>query len=165
MFERIIEQRSAITAVLADRSVTKLPDERKLAIPDSHWRMLEDIIPVLKGLKCATTVLSTENNASSYVIYPVTHGLLANHLSTCDTDSDVVTAFKSAVSAFSNRRLTSDAKLITKIPITASALDPRHKLLNFVPSVMRCQVKERLLQLASQVSIFVCSLTVHFVMK
>jgi len=55
MFERLYEQRSAIVAMLSDRSVTKLAIDRKLSLPDSHWRLIEDILPVLKALKCAPT--------------------------------------------------------------------------------------------------------------
>lgn len=62
MFERLHSQRQAVSAVLADRRVTKLNEEKKLAIPDSSWQVIEDFIPVLKALKCATTALGTEVN-------------------------------------------------------------------------------------------------------
>jgi len=105
MFERLHEQRPAIFAVLGDRSVTKLADERKLALPDSHWRLIEDMIPVLKALKCATTVLSADINVTSSVIYPVVHGLQSKHLNSCDDDCPTVSEFKAAVSSSLNRRM------------------------------------------------------------
>ena len=132
MFERLHEQRSSIAAVLSDRSVTKLADDRKLSLPDSHWRLIEDILPVLKALKCATTVLSTDMNVSSSIIYPVVHGLQTKHLVACDGDCETVAAFKAAVSASLTRHLLSDPNLYNKIPLIAAALDPRHKQLKFL---------------------------------
>jgi len=144
MFERLYEQQSSIAAVLSDRSVTKPADDRKLSLPDSHWRLIEDILPVLKALKCATTVLSTDMNVSSSVIYPVLHGLQTKHLIACDGDCETVAAFKAAVSASLTRRLLSDVNLFKKIPVIAAALDPRHKQLKFLDCSQRLATREHM---------------------
>jgi len=108
MFERLFEQRLAISVALSDRSVTKLSDERKLALQESHWQLIEDILPVLQALKCATTVLSRETNVSASVVYPVAYGLVTNHLVVGDCDSKLVADFKIAVSDSLKRRLMFD---------------------------------------------------------
>lgn len=69
MFQGLRGQRQAVTAVLADRRVTKLPDEKRLAILDSQWQIVEDFIPVLQALKCATTALGTEVNEKCDLIF------------------------------------------------------------------------------------------------
>jgi hypothetical protein len=150
MFERLYEQRSAIAATLSDRSVTKLADDRKLSLPDSHWRLIEDILPVLKALKCATTVLSTDMNVSSSVIYPVIHGLQTKHLIACDGDCETVATFKAAVSASLTRRFLSDTTLFKKIPIVAAALDPRHKQLKFFSIPQKIATREHVKFLLEQ---------------
>jgi len=119
-----------------------MADDRKLSLPDSHWRLIEDILPVLKALKRATTVISTDMNVSSSVIYPVTHGLQTKHLITCDGDCETVAAFKAAVSASLTRHLLSDVNLFKKIPVIAAALDPRHKQLKFLSSSQRLATRE-----------------------
>lgn len=94
MFDRLVEQRWAVTAVLSDRSVTKLADARTLELRDDYWQLMEDIAPVLGALKCATTVMSTETEVSISNTYPITFGLLNKHLVAVDGDSPKVSEFK-----------------------------------------------------------------------
>ena len=54
MFQRIHEQRWAITAVLSDRTVTKLTDARMLELSDESWQTIEAMLPVLESLKSVT---------------------------------------------------------------------------------------------------------------
>ena len=61
MFERLNEQRWPVTAVLSDRTVTKLQDARTLELKDEYWQIIEEVLPVLKKLKTVTTVMSTES--------------------------------------------------------------------------------------------------------
>ena len=80
MFERLVELRWAVTAVLSDRNVTKLAEARVLELSDEYWRVMKDMLPVLTKLKCATTVMSSENNVSISNTYPITFSLLEKHL-------------------------------------------------------------------------------------
>jgi len=57
MFHRLYEQRQAVSAVMADRNIFKLKDEQKFALERNQWQVIEDIIPILQALTCATTVL------------------------------------------------------------------------------------------------------------
>lgn len=59
------EQRWAVTAVLSDGTVTKLQDARVLELKDEYWQLLEDMVPVLGALKCATTIMSAEREVST----------------------------------------------------------------------------------------------------
>jgi len=45
MFNRLCQQRLAISAVLANRNVTKLAEERKLAFQYDQWQVIEEILP------------------------------------------------------------------------------------------------------------------------
>lgn len=59
MFERLLEQRWAVCAALSDRSVIKLSDARTLELTDDRWIVMEEVLPVLHLLKCATTAFES----------------------------------------------------------------------------------------------------------
>lgn len=96
MFKRLVEQRWAVTAMLSDRTVTKLQDARTLEILDEYWVIMQEIAPVLATLKCATTVMSTEKQFSISSVYPITFSLLKTHLCS-KNDSRRVGEFKKTV--------------------------------------------------------------------
>jgi len=77
MFERLLEQRWAVAAVLSDREVTKLSDARTLELADANWHVMEELLPVLHSLKIATTKVSGEKEVSISVVYPITATLLS----------------------------------------------------------------------------------------
>ena len=77
MFERLLEQRWAITAVLSDREVTKLSDARTLEPVDTNWHIMEEMLPVLKSLKGATTAVCGEKDVWISTVYPITATLLS----------------------------------------------------------------------------------------
>ncbi|XP_075753123.1 chromodomain-helicase-DNA-binding protein 2 isoform X4 [Pelodiscus sinensis] len=151
MFERLSEQRWAITAVLSDSTVTKQPDIRMLQLHDEHWQFIEDILPVLSALNCATTAMSAEQSASISNIYPICNSLLQTHLkSKASAENATVAAFKGAVSASLQRHMTpGDPDVTAKPALIASLLDPRHKHLRFLSPVVQIAAKAKLLELAS----------------
>lgn len=97
MFGRLTEQRWEVTAVLSDRTLTKLQEARTLEILDEYWQIMEEIAPVLETLKCATTVMSTEKEVSISSIYPITSSLLNTHLMRAENDGRRVSEFKAKV--------------------------------------------------------------------
>ncbi len=68
MFERLLEQRWAVTAVVSDRTVTKLADAQTLELTDEKWQTLESMLPVQASLKRATTVTSGETYVSESMV-------------------------------------------------------------------------------------------------
>lgn len=105
MFNRLVEQRWAVCAVLSDRTVTKHTEARTLELKDEHWQLMEDVNPVLDALKCATTVLSTEREASISNTYPITFSLINMHLLREDGDTRKVAEFKSKVASSLRERM------------------------------------------------------------
>lgn len=155
MFGRLLEQRWAVTAVLSDRTVTRLQDARTLKMRDEYWQIMVEIAPVLETLKCATTIMSTEKNVSISNIYPITFSLLNTHLMRAEDDGHRVTEFRAKVRQSLSGRMkvvyyyyyyyypliiliricssqvdTDD--LVTKPALIAYVLDPRHKHLPFL---------------------------------
>ncbi|KAJ8369337.1 hypothetical protein SKAU_G00093650 [Synaphobranchus kaupii] len=76
-----------------------------LELQDEYWKVMEEITPVLSTLKCATTVMSTEQNVSISNVYPVTFSLLQKHLMREEAESTRVSEFKSQVRASLGERM------------------------------------------------------------
>lgn len=94
MFERLLEHRWAIKAILSDRTVTSRQEAQALEIEDDCWQMIENFTPVLATLKWATTVISAETEASISNIYPITFSLIQLHLVPKENDVEQVLEFK-----------------------------------------------------------------------
>ncbi|XP_077095365.1 E3 SUMO-protein ligase ZBED1-like [Siphateles boraxobius] len=147
MFGRLLEQRWAVTAVLSDRTVTRLQDARTLEIRDKHWQIMEEIAPVLETLKCATTIMSSEKNVSISNIYPITFSLLNTHLMRAEDDGHRVTEFKAKVrQSLSGRMQVDKDDLVAKPALIASVLDPRHKHLPFFAQTEKEAAKAKLIE-------------------
>ena len=154
MFDRLLEQRWAVAAVLSDRSVTTLSDARTLDLADDSWIVMEEMLPVLGSLKCATTALCGESGVSSSLIYPVTATLLTKHLPVAPEESKKVAEYKQTVSVSLKRRLKPDeVESAKKVPFIASFLDPRHKHLKFANDALRDAVKARVKELLSALAV------------
>ena len=97
MFERLLEQRWAVTAVLSDRTITKLQDARILKIKDEYWAIMADLKPALETLKCATTIMSSEKIVSISHIYPITFSIINKHMAIATDDRPRVAEFKATV--------------------------------------------------------------------
>lgn len=94
MFERLLEQRWAIKAVLSDRTITNRQEAQTLEIEDDCWQIIENFTPVLATLKWATTVISAETEVSISNIYPITFSLIQTHLVPKENDVEQVSEFK-----------------------------------------------------------------------
>ncbi|KAF3854296.1 hypothetical protein F7725_022351 [Dissostichus mawsoni] len=63
MLERLYEQRLPVQAVLADETVTKVGIRRSLAMRECQWELVAQLIPVLRPLAKATTIMGGENQS------------------------------------------------------------------------------------------------------
>lgn len=141
MFARILEQRWPVSAVLSDRSITKLSDARVLDLKDQWWAVMQDILQCLETLKISTEMLSTDSCVSVSLVVPIVFSLINNHLKIDDEDSEVTKQFKMFVSQDLQERydhifrledISENADECAVSPlIVACFLDPRHKHLPF----------------------------------
>ncbi|XP_067266309.1 E3 SUMO-protein ligase ZBED1-like [Chanodichthys erythropterus] len=142
MFDRLVEQRWAVVAVLSDRTVTKLQDARILELKDEYWQLMEDTQPVLLALKCATTVMSAEKDVSISNTYPVTFGLINIHLMRSEGDGPRLIEFKTKIES---------GEIVSFAPMISSMLDPRHKHLGFLTPTQRLAANVKLVELGEAV--------------
>ncbi|XP_034548590.1 zinc finger BED domain-containing protein 1-like [Notolabrus celidotus] len=151
MFERLLEQRWAIKAVLSDRTITNRQEAQSLEIGDDCWQIIENFTPVLATLKWATTVTSAETEVSISNIYPITFSLIQNHLVPKENDVEQVSEFKMKVQKSLRSHMEVDSNdLASKPALIASMLDPRHKHLSFLTPSGRLAAKVKLHELVSK---------------
>ncbi|XP_038558743.1 E3 SUMO-protein ligase ZBED1-like [Micropterus salmoides] len=154
MFERLLEQRWAIKAVLSDRTITHRQEAQTLEIEDDCWQIIENFTPVLATLKWATTVISAETEVSISNIYPITFSLIQTHLVPKENDVEQVSEFKLKVQKSLRNHMEVDSNdLASKPALIASMLDPRHKHLSFLTPTGRLAAKVKLHELVSKLDV------------
>ncbi|CAM4672977.1 unnamed protein product [Leuciscus chuanchicus] len=159
MFERLLEQRWAVTAVLSDRTVTKAQDARILELKDAHWQLIEDVVPTLKALnrkpelpRQSTVPVTVENPTFHAVTYPITFGLINAHLQSEGDAHRVLVEFKTKVrNSLSERMKVDEPEMLSSPAMTACMLDPRHKHLGFLSPEKRALANAKLCSLAANV--------------
>jgi len=130
MIQGLLHNRCPITAVFADKSVTKC-HYRYLELSPAHWVVLEDLSKVLEHLEVATMFLSEENNVSISCVLPIVRGLTSK-LEVIEDDSSCIKEFKTKVSAALQRRWGLKYLDPSEILMLASAVDPRFRNLKFL---------------------------------
>uniref|UniRef100_A0A1A8KHC2 BED-type domain-containing protein n=1 Tax=Nothobranchius kuhntae TaxID=321403 RepID=A0A1A8KHC2_NOTKU len=151
MFERLLEQRWAIKAVLSDRTITSKKEAQALEMEDDSWQIIENFTPVLATLKWATTVVSAETETSISNIYPITFSLIQTHLVPKESDVEQVRWFKMKVQESLRNHMEIDSnELASKPALVASILDPRHKHLSFLTPAGKLAAKVKLHELVSK---------------
>ena len=70
MFNRLVQLRWPVVAVLSDRNVTKLTDAKALDLKDEHWTLMTDLLPVLQPLQVLTSLYSATDQPSASAVYP-----------------------------------------------------------------------------------------------
>ncbi|XP_041369563.1 E3 SUMO-protein ligase ZBED1-like [Gigantopelta aegis] len=84
MFERLIEQRLSVYAVV--HNMNSPGDARILDLIDSHCTIIEGMIPVLKPLYMATRIMCSEEYPTISGLYPILYILKNHNLLVKDTD-------------------------------------------------------------------------------
>ena len=133
MVERLILLRIPVYAVLCDDKITKPRDRGSLDISDQFWRVMEDILPVLRPLADATEILGKESVPTGSSVPILIQGLLKSILVTSDMDSKIVAQLKGKIAAGMMKRMhvsdcgEPDEILLDTLPLMATLLDTRYK--------------------------------------
>lgn len=143
MFERLLALRWPVTAVLGDKNVVKQATAKTLDLKTEMWDLIENIIPLLKRLKIANTLLCADNNVSISCVLPVTDMLIKHHLVESEDDELVLKKFKSDLKTMLQERFFTPSDVFIVMAM-ASALDPRYKKLEFLNEDQRKEVYEKI---------------------
>ncbi|KYN09799.1 Zinc finger BED domain-containing protein 1 [Trachymyrmex cornetzi] len=94
MCKRLLQNRSAIAAVLADKSVIAIKKAQYLEITEQQWATMDAMIKVLQLLHIATEVLFSDKEVTISMVRPIIRGLLNFHLNINMADSLATQLFK-----------------------------------------------------------------------
>ncbi|KAK3931289.1 Zinc finger BED domain-containing protein 4, partial [Frankliniella fusca] len=116
MSQRLVESRGPVRAVLGDRSVTTTKQAKALQMSAEEWEELEAMLPVLKPLQVANTVLCADDKVTISAVRPIVRSLDDIHFKDAD-DADLVLdpseervrAFKVEVKSLLKERFKMDA--------------------------------------------------------
>lgn len=143
-FERLLELRWPIVAILSDSNVVKPADKKSIELKETQWSLMEDILPVLNKLKHANTLLCGEKYSTLSMLYPVLYNLLNHHLVTKDDNENAdVIQFKNCVATKIRERF---FKPINHLAAMATALDPRFKALTDFTALTQREIKTTIRQ-------------------
>ena len=150
MLERLYEQRLPVQAVLEDEAVTKPAVRKALTVKASQWEVIRQLLPVLRPLAKATTIMCGEMHVGLSFILPVIHNLVDGMLQVDRSDGTATRNFKNTVRGQLRTRFKLDSEedtLAESVPVIACALDPRFKDLRFLPEDTRAGVRSHLIKL------------------
>lgn len=148
ILDHFYEQRIPVQAVLADEMVTNVQYRKSLAIKSSCWNLIEQLLPILRPLAKATTIMCGELHVGLSFLYPVLLNLTENTLRPSAGDLTATQAFKERVQKKLVMRFKLDSETAAKsLPISACMLDPRFKHLLFLPEKAREDAKAHLADL------------------
>ena len=143
MMQRLLELRSEIYAVLHDSTLTSIKKALNkgtiIELKTEQWTVIEHLTKVLKPLVSATEVLCAEEYPTCVAIFPLTFGLLNNHLQAKDVDIGIVATVKEKIRNGLRQREMKGEYWLT-LPMIASVFHPSYKRLKFLSEEQRHQV-------------------------
>ena len=162
MLMRLNEQKTAIAAVINDRSVTAVRKAVSLEISQQEWQIIDEICCVLKPLQVATTTLRADKVVTSSSVLPVIFSLVQKFLVLSGAELPVINTLKSRIATELRSRFNLDSDEIIHTPFAlASFLDPRFKNMSFLPDQQRQEVASVLHSLASSSSTGLVQVTLN----
>ncbi|XP_035169770.1 zinc finger BED domain-containing protein 1-like, partial [Oxyura jamaicensis] len=149
MCENLLELRWAIMAVLEEHP-RGAAAARSLA--DHQWKLLQELVAVLRTVKIAASFLREEQNASVSALMPCVHGVVAAIGRQAEEAGAVVRRVVGNIRAELTRRwgLAEEEKVLESPAVIASFLDPRFKELRFLSPGLRSELHRRVKAMLSQ---------------
>ncbi|XP_024250359.1 zinc finger BED domain-containing protein 4 isoform X1 [Oncorhynchus tshawytscha] len=145
MCESLLELKWVVSSVL---------EEQKAApnLADHQWRLLQELVPVLKTVRIAASFLSEDINLSISALMPCLHGVsrvLEQHIA--ETSCPVARGVMETVRSGMERqwRLGEEEALLDSPAVLSSFLDPRFKELRFLSPHARSRLHDKVKELLS----------------
>ncbi|XP_026109086.1 uncharacterized protein LOC113081217 isoform X1 [Carassius auratus] len=145
MCESLLELKWVISSVL---------EEKKVAtnLADHQWRLIHELVPVLKTVRIAASFLSEDINSPISALMPCLQGvsrLLGQKISECTCP--VVKGVMQRIRAGMDKRwsLSDEDALLDSSAVLSSFLDPRFKELRFLSPHARSKLHDKVKELLS----------------
>ncbi|XP_074713748.1 E3 SUMO-protein ligase ZBED1-like isoform X2 [Strix uralensis] len=150
MCESLLELKWALMAVLEEhpKGAAGAP-----ALADHQWKLLQDLVAVLRTIKIATAFLREEQNASASSLLPCVHGVVGAIGRQAEEAGAVLKTVVGNIRTELTRRwgLAEDERLLESPAAIASFLDPRFKELRFLSPGLRSELHKKVKTMLSQV--------------
>ncbi|XP_040437265.1 E3 SUMO-protein ligase ZBED1-like [Falco naumanni] len=153
MCESLLELKWAVMAVLEEHPEGAAAAPR---LADGQWKLLQDLVGVLRTVRIAVAFLREEQNASISSLLPCVHGVAAaigQQAEEAGTGA-VIRTVVGNIRAELRRCWGSaeDEKVLENPAVIASFLDPRFKELRFLSPALRNELHQRVKTILSQIS-------------
>ena len=146
MAQRLIELRLPMMAVLLDEKITKTKHRQSLDMNDASWKVIEDIIPVLRPFAQATEALTKEDTPTLGQVFVLLRSLVVQACRQSDEDSKVAANLKRTIKNALMRRFHIDDNGVPddlhSPAVIAMFLDPRYKNMSFLTEVEKSEVSD-----------------------
>ncbi|XP_069500442.1 E3 SUMO-protein ligase ZBED1-like isoform X2 [Ambystoma mexicanum] len=150
MCESLLDLKWAIMSVLEEQSKHASAVQN---LADHQWKLLQDLVPIMRTVKIATSFLREEQNMSTSSLMPCVHGIVTTigqqSEDSTGTIKTVVNNIKSEIQKMWN--LLDDQKLLENPAVLASFLDPRFKEVRFLNPSTRGELHSKVKKLLSEV--------------
>ncbi|XP_070620024.1 E3 SUMO-protein ligase ZBED1-like [Erythrolamprus reginae] len=149
MCECLLDHKWAILSVLEEHP--KGPSAVQ-NLADHQWKLLQDLVPVMRTLKIATSFLREEQNFSISSLMPCIHGVVtAIGQQSEDACSSVKTVVDNIRGELTRRwGISEEKKLLESPAVIASFLDPRFKEMRFLSPSLRSELHQKVKAMLSQ---------------
>ncbi|KAJ7996695.1 hypothetical protein DPEC_G00239690 [Dallia pectoralis] len=134
--------------------VSSVLEEQKAApnLADHQWRLIQELVPVLKTFRIAASFMSEDVNVSISALLPCLHGvsrILGQHVAetSCPVARGVMETVQSGMEQ--QWKLGEDEALLENPAVLSSFLDPRFKELRFLSPHARSKLHDRVKELLS----------------
>ncbi|XP_051499886.1 E3 SUMO-protein ligase ZBED1-like isoform X2 [Apus apus] len=151
MCENLLDLKWAIMSVLEEQPKVATSGVQNLA--DHQWKLLQDLVAILRPIRIATAFLCEEQNASISALMPCIHGVVAAIGQQAEEAGSTIRTVVSNIRAELRRRwgLEQEEEALENPAVIAAFLDPRFKELRFLSPGTRHELHQRLKILLSQV--------------
>lgn len=145
MCERLLELKWVVSSVLEEQKAT--PN-----LADHQWRLLHELVPVLRTVRIAASFLSEDINASISSLMPCLQGvsrILGQNMADCSCP--VVRGVMERIRTGMEKRwrLTDEESLLDSPAVLSSFLDPRFKEMRFLSPHARSKLHDKVKELLS----------------
>ncbi|XP_025973880.2 E3 SUMO-protein ligase ZBED1-like isoform X2 [Dromaius novaehollandiae] len=150
MCESLLDLKWAIMSVLEEHPKGAAA-VRNLA--DHQWKLLQDLVPVMRTIKIATSFLREEQNVSISSLMPCIHGIVTAIAQQSEEASSVIKTVVGNIRSELTQRwgISEDEKVLESPAVIASFLDPRFKEMRFLSPSLRSELHKRVKNMLSQV--------------
>ncbi|XP_052635392.1 zinc finger BED domain-containing protein 4-like [Harpia harpyja] len=150
MCESLLDLKWAIMSVLEEHPKGTAAVQN---LADHQWKLLQDLVPVMRTIKIAMSFLCEEQNMSVLSLMPCIHRIVAAIGQQSEEAGAVIKTVVGNIRSELTQRwgLSEDEKVLESPAVIASFLDPCFKEMRFLSPSLRSELHKRVKNMLSQV--------------